>query len=842
MSRNDLWKWLVLLILTVLSIYIVLPLDKKIKPGLDLSGGTSFTIAIDDEKLRSNIMAGSSNDVSAAAVDAEVASILKDADARAIAVIRNRVDRLGVSEPLIQGGKQHRIFVQLPGATPEQRAAAEKSIQDAAYLEFKLVHPRNAELVDKVFASKRVPEGFVVSDDGRSFKRAPNYTALTKDPGYANRLSRFEMPEPRYQFMMEKRITGINEVYEPVFVSRKAELTGTSLSRASVERDDITGRIHISLTFTAKGAIEFAHLTRKYKPRGTNNNSEIGRRLAIVLDNTLYSAPTLNSEIPDGRAVIEGSFTPSEATLLSNILKAGSLPAPMKIIETRDVGSTLGQDAINSGVKASVTGVVLVILFMFIYYAYCGLVANIALILNFLLLPVGLIFVSNVLSVFVRDAGVAKSAMDLPVLTLPGIAGMVLSLGMAVDANVLIFERMREEFALGKSARAAVAAGYDRAFLAIFDSNITTLLVAAILFIFGAGPVRGYAITLSAGVVISMFTSLVVTRLIFNATVPDGRVKPFWMMRLIKPTNINFLKYGKFCGISSLVIIVASCALFMFRAYNNPVSVLSVDFTGGSAMTYSYVSEPNLSEVRSTVEKISKDATIQYQSTPDNSGKLLLVKVGVTEKGGKNISALIQEELNKAMPNNKFTLAGEDSVGPAVGKDLTLAAKWATILSLIAIFIYVLLRFEYGFAVGALVATAHDAFFMIGIYSLTGRQMSLTIVAAILTIVGYSINDTIVIFDRIREDLRKDLKMDFATLANHAINLTLGRTFLTSTTVMLATVSLFIFGGGAINDFALAMIIGLLVGTYSTIFIATPVMLLCYKGRRPTFASSENKK
>jgi SecD/SecF fusion protein len=842
MSRNDLWKWLVLLILTVLSVYIVMPLDKKVKKGLDLSGGTSFTIAIDEEKLISTIRAGSSNEITDAAIKAEVASILKDADARAIAVIRNRVDGLGTTEPVIQGGKDHRIFVQLPGATPEERAAAEDAIQKAAYLEFKLVHPRNAELVDKVFASKRVPEGFVLADDGRSFKRGPNYNALTKDPDYARRLSRFEMPEMRYQFMMEKRITGINEVYEPVFVSRKAELTGTALSRASVERDDITGRIHISLTFTAKGAIEFAHLTRKYKPRGTNNNSEIGRRLAIVLDNTLYSAPTLNSEIPDGRAIIEGSFTPSEASLLSNILKAGSLPAPMKIIETRSVGSTLGQDAINSGVNASVTGVALVVLFMFIYYAYCGLIANIALMLNFVLLPAGLIFVSNVLSVFVRDAGVAKSAMDLPVLTLPGIAGIVLSLGMAVDANVLIFERMREEFALGKSARAAVAAGYDRAFLAILDSNLTTLLVAAILFIFGAGPIRGYAITLSAGVVISMFTALVVTRLIFNATVPEGRVKPYWMMRLIKPTNINFLKYGKLCGFTSLVIIVGSCSLFMYRAWTNPVSVMSVDFTGGAAMTYSYVSEPNMTEVRSTVEKISADATIQYQSTPDNSGKLLLVKAGVITKNGKNVSTLIQEALNKSMPNNKFTLAGEDAVGPAVGKDLTRAAELAIFFSLIGVFIYVMLRFEFGFAVGALTALAHDAFFMIGVYSLTGRQMSLTIVAAILTIVGYSINDTIVIFDRIREDLRKDLKMDFPSLANHAINLTLSRTFLTSTTTMLATISLFVFGGGAINDFALAMMIGLVVGTYSTIFIATPVMLLCYKGRRPAFASSESKK
>jgi SecD/SecF fusion protein len=830
------------LILVVLSVFIVMPPDKKIKKGLDLSGGTSFTIAIDEEKLISSIKAGTSNEINDAAIQAEVASILKGADARAIEVIRNRVDRLGVSEPLIQGGKEHRIFVQLPGATPEQRAAAEKSIQDAAYLEFKLVHPRNAELVDKVFSSKRVPEGFVLGEDGRSFKKGPNYNTLVKDPDYARRLSRFEMPEMRYSFMMERRATGLTEVFEPIFVSRKAELTGTALSTASVERDTLTGRIHISLTFTSKGAIEFAHLTRKYKPRGTSNNSEIGRRLAIILDSTLYSAPTINSEIPDGRAVIEGSFTPSEANLLSNILKAGSLPAPMKIIETRDVGSTLGQDAINSGIKASVTGVILVILFMFIYYAYCGLIANIALMLNFVLLPAGLIFVSNVLSVFIRDAGVSKSALDLPVLTLPGIAGIVLSLGMAVDANVLIFERMREEFGLGKSARAAVAAGYDRAFLAILDSNLTTLLVAAILFIFGAGPIRGYAITLSAGVVISMFTALVVTRLIFNATVPDGRTKPYWMMRLIKPTNIDFLKYGKLCGFTSLVIIVGSCALFGYRAWTNPVSVMSVDFTGGAAMTYSYVSEPNLADVRSTVAKVSADATIQYQSTPDNAGKLLLVKTGAITKDGKNISTLIQEELNKSMPNNKFTLAGEDDVGPAVGKDLKNAAYLAILFSLIGVFIYVMLRFEFGFAVGALVALAHDAFFMIGVYSLTGRQMSLTIVAAILTIVGYSINDTIVIFDRIREDLRKDLKMDFPTLANHAINLTLSRTFLTSTTTMLATISLFVFGGGAINDFALAMMIGLIVGTYSTIFIATPVMLLCYKGRRPAFASSEGKK
>ena len=842
MSRNDLWKWLVLVILAVLSAYVALPPSQKIRKGLDLSGGTSFTIAIDEEKLISNIRAGSSNELNEAAVKAEVASILRDADARAIEVIRNRIDRLGVNEPLIQGGKEHRIIVQLPGATEQQRADAEQSIQSAAFLEFKLVHPRNAELVDKLFASKRIPEGYVLAEDGRAFKKGPNYNTLVKDPDYARRLSRFEMPEMRYSFMMEKRITGIHEVFEPVFVSRRAELTGAALSTASVERDTLTGRIHISLTFTAKGAIEFAHLTKKYKPRGSSNNSEIGRRLAIVLDSTLYSAPTINSEIPDGRAVIEGSFTPSEATLLSNILKAGSLPAPMKIIEKRAVGSTLGQDAIRSGVHASVAGVALVAFFMLVYYAYCGLIANIALLLNLLLLPAGLIIVSNILSVFVRDAGVSKSAMDLPVLTMPGIAGIVLTLGMAVDANVLIFERIREEFALGKSARAAISAGYDRAFLAIFDSNITTLLTAAILFIFGVGPIRGYAITLSAGVVISMFTALVVTRLIFNATVPEGRTKPYRMMQLVKSTSFDFLKWGKACGFTTLTIIVVSCGIFMYRAWTKPASVLSVDFTGGAAITYSYASAPTMSTVRDAVGNIVPDATIQRQSAPDNSSHLLLVKTGTITKEGKNVSSLIQAELTKAMPDCKFVLEGEDNVGPAIGKDLKRAANLAILFSLIGIFVYVMLRFEFGFAVGALAALAHDALFMIGVYSLTGRQISLTIVAAILTVVGYSVNDTIVIFDRIREDLRKDIKTDFRSLVNRSLNATLSRTTLTSFTTMLAAGSLYIFGGGAINDFALAMMIGLVVGTYSSIFIASPLMILCYKGRRPSFASSESKK
>jgi len=842
MSRNDLWKWLILAFLTVLSAYVVIPPKEKIRLGLDLSGGTSFTVAIDEAKLRANVRAAADTELTDVEVENQVNAVLRDADARAIEVIRNRIDGLGVNEPVIQGGKNHRIVVQLPGASAEQRDAAEKSIQSAAFLEFKLVHKQNEQLVDKVLASGRLPEGYVSSDDGRGYKRAPNYTELVKDPEYMHRLSMFEVPDPRYAFMLEREQTANGQViYRPIYVLRKAEMTGDALSSASVEIEPMTGRVHVSLVFNAKGGADFARLTKAYAPRGSRNkDSDVGRRLAIVLDDTLYSAPVLKTEIPNGRAVIEGNFSWSEAAVLRNILNAGSLPAPMKILEKRSVESTLGADAIRSGIQASILATVLVALFMLVYYAYCGLIANVALLLDLLLLPAGLIMASSILGVFVKDSAIAKRVLDLPVLTMPGIAGIVLSLGMAVDANVLIFERMREEFALGKSARAAVAAGYDRAFLAIFDSNITTLLTAVILFIFGAGPIRGFAITLTAGIIISMFTALVVTRLIFNATVPENRTRPYKMLQFMKNSNVDFLRWGKPTGYTSLAIIVVTLAIFFARGLKDPASVMAVDFTGGVSMTFTYEQKADIGTVRKAVtDAVKNDATIQYQSTLDGSGNLLLVKTSVTQIGEESASKVIQKALAKELPESRFTLAGEEDVGSEIGGDLKLSAAKAILFSLIGILIYVSLRFEFGFALGGVVALAHDAFITLGLYSLFGRQVSLTVVAALLTIVGYSINDTIVIFDRIREDMRKDVKMPFPELCNRAINQTLSRTILTSLSTLIATVTLFIFGGGSINDFALAMMIGLIAGTYSTIFIATPVMLAWYRGRRPAFVTAK---
>ncbi|MFO7936845.1 MAG: protein translocase subunit SecF, partial [Kiritimatiellia bacterium] len=377
---------------------------------------------------------------------------------------------------------------------------------------------------------------------------------------------------------------------------------------------------------------------------------------------------------------------------------------------------------------------------------------------------------------------------------------------------------------------------YDRAFLAIFDSNITTLLTAAILFIFGAGPIRGFAITLSAGIVISMFTALVVTRLIFDITVPVERMKPYKMLSIIKNADFNFLGVGKKAGIVSVAVIVITLGIFFARAFTAPAKVLGVDFTGGSAMTFSYEKQAAMGDVRAVLGNIDKGAVPQYQSTLDGSSSMLLVKTGTSEINGESVSALIEEAFAQKLPESGFKLAGEEGVGSEVGADLKSAARWAVSVSLIAILLYVSIRFEFGFALGGVAALAHDAFITLGLFSLTGRQVSLPIIAALLTIVGYSINDTIVVFDRIREDLRKDPKTDFRTLCNRAINSTLSRTVLTTLTTLIALTVLFVFGGGAINDFALAMLIGVVAGTYSTIFIATPVMLAWYKGRRPGFA------
>ncbi len=862
-SRNDIWKWLALLIIAVFSIYVTYPptaqkdekgavvQEGKLRFGLDLKGGTSFTLGVDKDKLRETIIAANpaiTNEPGA--VEKKIDETLQGSDARIIQVVRRRVDGMGMNEPVIQGMKDHRLLVQLPGIDEKTRAAAKKSLQSAAFLEFRLTHPRNDELVNKLMATEACPEGY--ARGGSGFVRTEKYNEIAATPGYATRLAAFHTPDPRYQFMLEKNGDGS---YRPAFVSRSAPtrdgtaITGEFLTSASVERD-AAGSLAISFSFNGKGARLFSEVTRNYVAHGPKNPSDRGRQLAIILDDTLVSAPVIQSEI-GAHGQITGHFTAAEAQQLANDLNAGALPAPLKLLAESSVSPTVGEDAKQAGIVAAGLGFALVALFMFFYYWYAGLVANIALFLDIVLLPAALVIVANVLGVFAKDASMgATGSLALPVLTMPGIAGLVLTLGMAVDANVIIFERIREEFAAKASTGTAIKNGYGRAFTAILDSNITTIVTGVILFIVGTGPVRGFAIMLTAGVVISMFTAVVVTRLVFDNTTNPESMKPFKMMSFFKKTpHVDFVKHGKMFGIVAFAVCMLTVAIFGIRAIAKPASVLAVDLTGGTSIVYSVdqKTKPAVGDIRKVLDPFDNATVIQYQEGVSES--TLLVKTGYTaesakDKGVTDVGAHVTKLLQDSFKDAQIKQISVDEIGSMVGADLKKSGFWAVVLSLCAILIYVAFRFEFGFGLGALVALAHDALISLGLFSLCGRQVSLLVITAILTIIGYSVNDTIVVFDRIREDLRRDQKTGFKELCNRALNECLSRTVITSLTTLFGVLALFAFGDGSIFDFALTMLIGIVAGTFSSMFIATPVMMWFYKGRRPHFekeAGAEQK-
>ncbi len=848
--RNNIWKWLVLVLLAAVSVHVTMPVKEKVRLGLDLEGGTSFTLGVDIEKLREDIFSRNPDWTNnAELVEAEVAKVLEGCDERITGVIRKRVDAMGTNEPVIQSlPKKHQLIVQLPGADEKLRKQAKARLQDMAFLEFRLTHPDEDKLVSRLLSLNEAPEGYEKS--ARGYKRAKNYNEVAQVPGYAARLASFHAPDARYCFMLKKNR---DESYSPHFVSRprKGDVTGDYLVAAHAERSSkIGGGFIVSFEFNDVGGAKFSELTRNYKPNGLKNPSNRGRSLAIILDGMLVSAPEIRAEI-GSNGIIEGDFTLEEAKALAADLNAGALPAPLKIMAESSVAPTVGEDAIHSGVWAAGIGFALVALFMFLYYRLTGLVADIALFLDIVLLPAALIVVANVLGVFAQDPSMGGGgSIQLPVLTMPGIAGLVLTLGMAVDANVLIFERIREEFARKVEAGIAVKNGYGRAFSAIFDSNLTTIITGIILFVVGTGPVRGFAITLTAGVVISMFTAIVATRLVFDHIVDPKRAKPFAMMQIFKAPKIDFLKYGNKTMLASAIVIVLTLALFAIRLAVNPASVLAVDLTGGTSIVYNLVQDeakqPAVGDVRAALEQFDNATIIQYQRGVGNT--TLLVKTGEsaeTEKGkalpDRNVGAYVTKLLTEKFPEAEISEASVEEVGSVVGEDLKKSGTKAVIFSLIAILIYVGFRFKFGFGLGGLVALAHDALISLGLFSLCGRQVSLIVITALLTIIGYSINDTVVVFDRIREQASRDGRTDFRTLCNQAINACLGRTVITSLTTFFAVAALFAFGDGSIFDFALTMLFGVIAGTYSSIFIATPIMCWWYRGKRPEFGSESKE-
>lgn len=802
--KASIWKWLILVVATAWSVALVTPPKDKVKLGLDLQGGTSYTLEIDTSQ----------------GVEGSVA----DARDRALEVIRNRVDSMGVAEPNIYPDGEKRIVVQIPGMKAEDRARASANIRKAAFLEFRMVHPKNDDLIANLFRDRLVPEGYEqVSLPGRA--QGEFWRRKGPPPTEAERavLREFE-GKPGYDLLLEREFVDGQNYFRPYYVSRKAELNGDSLKSANVGYGQFNQK-NVEISFDAKGRRIFGKVTADHAPGGAKNPDPNGRHyLGIVLDGTLYSAPFIRTSIPGGQAVIEGNFTLEEARDLALVLRAGALPAPLRVIEERSVDPTLGVDSIQSGWRAATIGFTSVAIFMVLYYHFAGLVAVLALLLNLVLLPLGMIVTAGFFGL-IGGAGMGSSATTLPVLTLPGIAGIVLTVGMAVDANVLIFERIREEMRTGKRFGAAISAGYDKAFSTILDANITTLLTAMILFWQGSGPVKGFAITLSAGILASMFTAIVVTRMVFEALESRGLLRNLKMTQWVKETHINFMGLCGWAMAVSLILLAGSLAYGIYRGQDN----FGVDFTGGQQLTLEFDTKVSAEDLRAGLTEAGLvNPSIQYQRSGvgEEKEEVLVLKVASPEEGDENSEgATALAMLADQFADNNYKLVQEDTVGPQVGRELQKSGLMALGLSLVGMIIYITIRFEFSFAIGAVVGLLHNVLITIGIYALLGRQLTMTSIAALLTVLGYSVNDTIVVFDRIRETRKlRGGRLD-TVVVNESINSTLSRTLLTSLTTLLSVGMLMIFGGGAIFDFALAIFIGVIAGTYASAFIAAPVML-----------------
>ena len=678
---------------------------------------------------------------------------------QAVEVIRKRIDYFGVSEPVISPVGNDRILVQIPGLDTAKIQEAREQLSRVAKLEFRLVYPDNGERLRAI-------------DEGK------------------------EVIPPEYRIEVYKMAAEGNEKprEERLLVKKKADLGGDRVkeSHAYYGNEGWT----VQLRFDGEGAKQFGKITEQYK----------GHRFAIVLDGVIQSAPVIRDAIYGGDAIITGKFEEKEARGLASVLE-NPLQTPVSIEEERSVSPTLGLDSIRASIMAGLLGLAITLVCVLIYYRLPGLVANLALIVNLVLL-------------------IGALTMFRFVLTLPGIAGIILTIGLSVDANVLIYERLREEMALGKSLRVAMETAYQKAFSSIFDANVTTLITAMILFWQATGPVRGFAISLTFGILASLFTALIVGRNALGGLVDSGRVKKISMLHLISSQNINFLGKGFLACMCSLALILAGATSFYLRGEKN----FGVDFRGGDLVTLSSPATIDIGQVRDSLKPIGlADASIQESA---QGGKNY-----ITVRSPLNTSDKVEKQITQTMPTASFKVERSERVGALVGGELAKSSLIALGLGILGVLIFVTFRFELSFAVGAIVALFHDVIITVGVFSLLGRELTLTMVGAVLTIAGYSINDTIVVYDRIREGLASGRRGTIEEIMNSSINQTLSRTILTSTVTLIPILCLFFFGGAVLRDFSLAIIVGVVVGTYSSIFIASPIVLWWTRARGDSTSS-----
>ncbi len=697
---------------------------------------------------------------------------------QSLEIIRNRIDQFGVAEPVIIRQGTDEIVIQLPGVKDPERAL--KLLGDTAQLEFKLVAETEGANIEQLIAQ--------ATESGQ-------WSGKWSEPDEAAKLNRLlanSLPANTtiYFEKITSRQTGI-ETAVPILLENKILMTGDMVKNAQVRIGGNFNEPYVSIDMTNRGGRTFATLTE--------NN--VGRRMAIVLDGVVKSAPVIREKILGGAAQISGSFTHEDASDLAIVLRVGALPAPVDVIQNLTVGSSLGQDSIKKGLTSGIFGALMVLGFMIIYYRLSGIIANVALTLNILFLFSGLAILNATL-------------------TLPGIAGIVLSVGMAVDANVLIFERMREEYKIGKSVRSSIDGGFGKALWTIVDSQVTTLITALALFLFGTGPIKGFAVTLSLGIIFNLFTTLFCSRLIFDTLTAKQAIKKLSFLQFIKQPNIDFMKIKTITfSVSGVLVLMGLIAFFQIaRGSAN----LGVDFSGGSLLQYQAQQPFTMAEVRNAFLSNNMEGVDLQEVENENR---LMVKVKKSELVVAQLSDQVDEILGKELGDKGFVLESQSEIGSSVSAVLRNKAIQAILISLAGVIVYLAFRFDLSFGLAAAIATFHDVLVVLGICWLLNVEITLLIVTALLTLAGYSLNDSVVIFDRIRENMRKTERFNLTTdIINSSINQVIGRTLVTSLTSAMVLFALFIFGGSVIHDFSFALLAGVIVGTYSSIFIASPLL------------------
>ncbi len=788
----------------------------------------------------------------------------------AFEVLRSRIDRFGVTQPNIQRiGESGRILIELPGAKDIDRV--KKLLQSTAELQFWEVYTNQEIAQFFVDANNKLaeilkPETTEVATDSTAtadaeiddllgevkdsvnleaanplfsklmprFPQAANdissivATASVKDTATINKY--LSMKEVRHLLPADMKYAKFAWDAKPInntdfinfYVIKSnhedvAPIQGDVISDAAQVFDQLGANPEVSMTMNSKG-------TKLWSKMTTDN---VGKFVAVVLDDYVYSAPRVNDAITNGRTSISGQFTIDEAQDLANALKSGKLPAAARIIQSDVVGPSLGHEAIQSGTNSFIIALILVLIWMIFYYGKAGIFSDIALSLNIL-------FIFGVLAAFGA------------VLTLPGIAGIVLTIGMAVDANVLIYERIKEELNRGKGLKESINDGFSGALSSILDANVTTLLTGIILYIFGTGPVKGFATTLMIGIVTSLFSAIFITRLLIEWYVNKGNTITFntnITKNWFKDLRIDFLKKRKVAYIISGIIL----ALGIGSLFTNGLNY-GVDFKGGRTYTVRFENAVSAPDIASSLKPVFESSPEVKTFGTANQLKIT-TKYKIDDNGihvDEEVQKLLYDGVKPFLPADlsydDFILKGEDSghkigimgymkVGPTIADDIKQAAFWAIIGSLIVVFLYILIRFrKWQFSLGAVVAVFHDVLIVLSLFSIFYKilpfdmEIGQSFIAAILTVVGYSLNDTVVIFDRIREFTNKHTTWKFNRVVDAALSSTLGRTVNTSLTTLIVLLAIFLFGGDSIKGFMFALIIGVVVGTYSSLFIASPIM------------------